>query len=99
MFDLNKHLAATVPVKYRPRARLVCVDGFSVSAQASDFAYCSPRDDRGPWESVECGYPSEEIPEWAKWAEDKDNLTETVYGWVPVAVVEKTINDHGGIKD
>ena len=33
-----------------------------------------------------------------EYAEDDWNYTETVYGYVPIEVVEKLIEKHGGIK-
>ena len=35
-----------------------CADGFSMSVQAGKGSYCSPRDDSGPYDSVEVGFPS-----------------------------------------
>jgi hypothetical protein len=41
-----------------PVPKIECVDGFSISVQASSTHYCSPRDNEGPWDTVECGFPS-----------------------------------------
>ena len=78
-------------------ARIVCSDEFSMSVQASEYSYCKPRDDIGPWIEVECGYPSEEEPLLMKWAEDPNRPTDTVYGWVPVGVVLRVVKNHGGM--
>ncbi len=81
----------------RPRA--VCKDGFSVSIQASKCHYCNPRKDfLKEYDEVELGFPSEGLNELADYAEDGD-LTETVYGFVPIELVEKLIEKHGGIVD
>ena len=84
--------------------RVVCADGFSVSVQASGFNYCAPRTDEGPWESVECGFPSEKDPILEKWAEDPSaeicedsGYVQTVYGWVPSQVILRVIESHGGL--
>lgn len=77
--------------------RATCFDGFSLSIQASRNHYCSPREDVGPWSAVEIGYPSKPCAALAEYAEDPDDLTETVYGWVPVEVVESVLAEHGGI--
>jgi len=93
--------------------RVVCADGFSVSVQASSFNYCSPRTDEGPWESVECGFPTKEGgPALEKYAEDpgagttrvgphgediETGQVQTVYGWVPSQVVMQIIESHGGM--
>ena len=80
------------------RPRLFCNDGFSISVQASKFHYCRPRLD-GPQddEAVELGYPSDEDELINDYAES-DNYTKTVYGYVPIEVVERLIEKHGGIK-
>jgi len=82
--------------------RVVCADGFSVSVQASDFNYCSPRDSIGPWSQVECGFPTSKDPALEEWAEDPDapiegGLVQTVYGWVPSEVIMRVIESHGGV--
>ena len=81
------------------RPRLLCNDGFSISVQASKFHYCIPRlDGEQDYEAVELGYPSMEDELINEYAEDDWNYTETVYGYVPIEVVEKLIEKHGGIK-
>ena len=80
------------------RPRLFCNDGFSISVQASSFHYCKPRlDGIQDYESVELGFPNMEDELINEYAED-DNYTETVYGYVPIEVVERLIEKHGGIK-
>lgn len=77
-----------------------CADGFYISVQASRTHYCSPREDEGPWHQVECGFPSEHPgDEMLEHAEDKERPTDTAYGYVPVGIVERLIDRHGGIKD
>jgi hypothetical protein len=39
--------------------RIRCVDGFSLSVQATWGAYCTPRRNVGPWSAVEVGFPSD----------------------------------------
>jgi len=78
---------------------ITCNDGFTVSVQASGFHYCTPRDNAGPYTCVELGYPSETpIPEIMEYAEDPSNPTGTVYAHVPVELVKKLIDEHGGEK-
>ena len=77
---------------------LICEDGFSVSIQASEGSYCSPRNDVGPYTAVELGFPNEEDPLIIPWAEDRANPKGTVYGYVPVDIVLEMITNHGGIK-
>lgn len=84
--------------QYSPRAKAIkCADGLTLSVQASEGHYCSPRDDDGPWDTVEIGYPSEQVNEIMVYAETPSDPTNTVYGWVPVAVVEAVIEAHGGM--
>lgn len=74
----------------------VCADGFSVSIQASSTNYCSPRNNEGPYIRVELGFPSEKDSILLPYAEDSSNPTETVYGYVPSAVVLECLELHGG---
>jgi hypothetical protein len=79
-----------------------CEDGFSVSVQASEYHYCSPREDGYPlhmYDTVEVGYPSERPEPWEKWqtyTSEPDRPTDTVYGWVPLEMVLALIESHGG---
>lgn len=78
---------------------ITCADGFTVSVQASEYHYCSPRESGAwPYASFEVGYPSAKERTLMKYAEDKSRPTDTVYGWVPASVIEKIIIKHGGIK-
>lgn len=77
--------------------RIECEDGFSISVQASHGAYCSPRTNIGPWHQVECGFPSDVPTEIMHYAEQPDKPTETVYGYVPIELVEELIAAHGGM--
>ena len=95
-----QRVTARMHVKYLDRVpRIECADGFTMSVQADEFTYCSPRDSVGPWTAVEIGFPSERVEKLMEWAEDDDKPTETVYGWVPLEVVAEVVEDHGGFKD
>lgn len=78
--------------------RIECMDGFSLSVQASHGAYCSPRQNVGPWYLVEVGFPSSEPINLMSYAENPETPTKTVYGYVPIDLVEELIMSHGGIK-
>lgn len=59
----------------------------------------APRDYLGPYTAVEVGFPSARPEPWAEWsqrAEDEDEPTSTVYGYVPVDMVRALIESHGG---
>jgi|LWDU01.1.fsa_nt_gi hypothetical protein len=73
--------------------------GFNVSIQASERSYCEPRNNTGPYTSVELGFPSAPDSLIIGYAEDSDDPTGTVYGWVPVGVVQALISKHGGIEE
>jgi hypothetical protein len=48
---------------------------------------------------VECGYPNaipEPWPVWREYAECADDPLETVYGYVPVEIVQALLDSHGG---
>lgn len=80
---------------------ITCADGFKLSVVAGDFVYSSPRrGEAGPYTEVEVGFPSER-PEpwddlWREYAENRDNPTGTVYGYVPAAMVRDLVASHGG---
>ena len=106
MDTVNKFLKGTLKtvklnfgyVLQERRPRVKCKDGFEISIQASDSHYCTPRVNGDViYEKVELGFPNMEDELIADYAEDPDNLTETVYGYVPIHIVNQLIEKHGGI--
>ena len=81
------------------RPRIVCEDGFSMSVQAGKEIYSFPRENvkSGCYEAVEIGYPNAKEELICEYAES-GNYTDTIYPYVPVEVVEKVIEKHGGMK-
>lgn len=79
------------------RPWIVCRDGFTMSVQGSYYHYSFPRENSDFFTKVEVGFPSEEVPEFMKFAEDASEPTKTVYGWIPVEIVQRVIDQHGGI--
>jgi len=78
--------------------KIVCKDGFEMSVQAGESNYCSPRiDNAEKYTEVEVGYPTLPEPLLARWAENPNSPTETVYGYVPSTVVSLVCVKHGGI--
>ncbi len=82
-----------------------CKDGFTMSVQANDGAYCLPREDYPDtsYTHVECGYPSstpitKALREYAECFDDCD-YTDTVYGYVPIEAVQAELDAHGGIAE
>lgn len=51
-----------------------------------------------PYKEVELGYPSEEDELIKEYAENEEDYTATVYGYVPVIIVEALIEKHGGFR-
>ena len=99
---LQKHVKSgeTYPRIGRiPAPAIICADGFTVSVQASDFHYCTPRDNKGPYVTFELGFPSSKEESLMPYVEDADNPTGTVYAQVPEKVVLDLINVHGGLKE
>ena len=75
-----------------------CADGFSMSVQASSHSYCTPRaDDAAEYTEVEVGFPSDYESLLAPYADDKEDYTGTVYGWVPTEVIVLVCAKHGGV--
>lgn len=80
----------------RPAIR--CKDGFQISVQASEFHYCSPRiNGADEYKSVELGFPNYEDLLILPYAEDPCNPTHSIYGNVPIEIVNELIEKHGGI--
>jgi hypothetical protein len=75
-----------------------CADGFRMSVQAHNGAYCCPRADGAErYIEVEIGYPTEREELIMRFAEDSDKPTETVYAFVPAELVYLVIAKHGGM--
>lgn len=85
--------------EFRERAdRLEAYSGWSVSVQAGECLYSTPRNNHGPWTEVELGFPSEAKKILMPYAECKDNdPTKTVYPYVPLDVVAMAFLEEGGI--
>ena len=83
---------------YLVRHRICCKDGFSISVQGgTEFHYCSPRRHCNQYIEVELGFPSAADPLLEDYAEDPSDPTGTVYGYVPIEVVESLVEKHGGM--
>ena len=96
---LMKHIATSSRLPH-----IVCADGFSMSVQVGYSLYCTPKKVAKRYSAVEIGFPSDHEPLIEKWAEfspfnedENPDYTDTVYPYVPVAVVDKVLKKHGGI--
>lgn len=95
---MNKEQLSNGTFVQTTRPWIICKDDFSVSVQAGCSLYSDPRIDfLDTYEKVELGFPNMEDELITDYAEDPDNLTDTVYGYVPVEIVDKLIEKHGGI--
>jgi hypothetical protein len=85
--------------------RIKCADGVSLSVQANQYAYCSPRidevDEWNHYSKVEVGFvtDSDDKPltppdEWREYSDG--SFPSDVYGYVPTGMVEAFIEAHGG---
>lgn len=102
MSVVNDYLFAHRPIDAGPfwiAPRIECADGFSLSVQVHQGAYCSPRNGFGPdWYEAEIGFPSA-APSAAvmAYAEEPETPTDTVYGYVPMHLIDALVEEHGGI--
>ena len=79
--------------------KIHCKDGTRLSVQASQYHYCTPRADEGPYTRVEVGFPSITPPDsWREYCDGHwSEATNTVFAFIPVGLVEEFIASHGGI--
>ena len=97
---LMKHMATSSRLPH-----IVCGDGFTMSVQVGYSLYSTPKKIAKRYSAVEIGYPSDHEPLIEEYAEfipfgDEDEVpdyTDTVYPYVPVAIVDKVLKKHGGI--
>ena len=78
---------------------VVCNDGFEMSVQAGQSLYSEPKEVVDSYEEMEVGYPSTEELLLVRYAEDGENLCDTVYGYVPCSIIDRVIEKHGGINE
>ena len=68
-----------------------CADGTTISVQASESHYCTPRADKGPYTHVEVWLATAPVTEF-----DYDKEYPSAY--IPIEKVVEFINNHGGFK-
>ena len=93
---LQKHLAGTIEKsdrEYKKVApRIECVDGSTMSVQASEYHYSEPRSNYGPYTKVDiwcCG----EVLAWSDYGTGIDP-----YAYLPISLVVEEIDHRGGMK-
>lgn len=80
--------------------RLILADGGSMSVQASEYHYCSPRinlDSYAGYNEFEIGFPNKHYPELDKYQDMDGDPTDSVYAYVPKEVLEQLIDSAGGV--
>lgn len=82
-----------MPCDVLVREQVMCKDGFAISIQASRGHYCVPRTTiaDGNYTHLELGFSTEEESLLEEYKRDG------IYPYVPIEIVEKVINKHGGI--
>ncbi|WP_460893309.1 hypothetical protein [Rufibacter soli] len=68
-----------------------------MSVQGNRGAYCNPRTASDHYSRMEIGFPSSEESVIAEFAENEEDLTDTVYPYVPCSIIQEVIEKHGGI--
>lgn len=95
---VHRYIFDSTVVMEERRPRVICADGYSVSMQVGDGLYSTPRVYGADYyTAVELGYPSMEDELINGYAEDYGDFTDTVYPYVPVEIVDKLFEKHGGI--
>ena len=75
--------------------RYILHDGTILSIQASEDHYSTPRNNIGPYTAAEVHVALGTGPDG--WGAYEDGEFGTFYGYVPVGLIEKFIEDRGGI--
>lgn len=80
--------------------RIYCNDGFNISLQIHNGAYCSSENGYRTlghtMEEIEFGFPNQDEELLKKYAECPEELTQTV-GLLPIEVAQQIVDKHGGI--
>lgn len=78
----------------QPAPHIKCNDAFTMSVQASEVHYCTPRDNKGPYSAFEVFCESEHEPLLDEYRYSEDEPCSNV----PLSVICKIIIKHGGVK-
>lgn len=98
--DDNYDAAAEEVAIRKPQNPLLrCADGFTMSVQASERHYCTPRTDVGPYTEMEIGFPNMLEPLLIPFQNEPSYHapTEDVYCYVPLEIIYEVIVKHGGL--
>lgn len=91
--NLKTFLQKTYRDDFFVRKRVVCNNGLELSIQGSEFHYCEPRENRadGEYKTLEVNSFGVEIEDFSDYSDG------TNYSYVPFELVEKVIENNGGI--
>jgi len=94
--ELNLYLQ-TAPREFAggPVPHITCRDGTVLSVQSSEFAYCSPRNNAGPWKTVEVMFCSKN-DEPIYFTIDPGDFN--IGGYIPIEDVAKEILARGNAR-
>ena len=96
---LQKHLS-TAPeyrqgISHKPIAPVLkCKDGTTLSVQASEGHYCTPRTNTGPYSAVEVWYITDSPTPVTEFEYDSEDPSANV----PITSVVAFIDNHGGME-
>lgn len=71
--------------------RIYLASGYNVSLVASEYTYCYPRDNYGPWTHLEVGFPSDDDSLIASY------MSGDIGSYVPIEIIIQLIIKHGGL--
>lgn len=97
---LQNHLTQPVRGTFQHKIHsplITCRSGAQFSTQASETHYCSPKENVGPYFSVEM-FGLKLSPDNQALLSDLNSAGSDIYGYVPVDVVVEMINREGGLK-
>lgn len=82
--------------RYTQARRLRMASGLTVSIQASETHYCSPRLNLlcNQYTEFELGFPNRDMPELSQWLEGYGC---DIYPYTPIEAIELMVNNNGGV--
>ena len=85
-------------VRHRPK--IVCTDGFKMSVQGHEMTYSIPKKVTTEFQAMEIGFPSQQEDLIMEFIDRPGHEpTQSVYGFIPIDLIEQIIEKHGGIDE
>jgi len=91
---LQEHLLNRTHLNNSPP--VICKSGLTMSVQASETHYCSPKNNVGPYSRVEVGFPSRRVMALMPYRDWAPGRPARIFSYVPVTVVATVIEKNGG---